>query len=144
MAARILVVEDDSLIREVLEMALLGEGYIVDTAGDGVSAVEYLSSETPDLVVLDLALPLIDGFQVCQVIRRQSATASVPVLVVSALASTSAIRAAYRAGADAYLDKPFDLSEFLANVQSLLESGARRRAPSEGGQHYRVSSPVRD
>ncbi len=144
MAARILVVEDDTLIREVLEMALLGEGYVVDTAGDGISAVEYLSTETPDLVVLDLALPLIDGFQVCQVIRRQSATASVPVLVVSALASATAIRAAYRAGADVYLDKPFDLSEFLANVETLLKSRARSPAPSGGGQQYRVSSPVRD
>ncbi len=144
MAARILVVEDDSLIREVLEMALLGEGYVVDTAGDGISAVEYLSTETPDLVVLDLALPLIDGFQVCQVIRRQSATASVPVLVVSALASATAIRAAYRAGADVYLDKPFDLTEFLANVESLLRSRVRSRAPSDGGQQYRVSSRVRD
>jgi DNA-binding response OmpR family regulator len=144
MAERILVVEDDSLIREVLEMALRGEGYVVDTAGDGISAVEYLSTETPDLVVLDLALPLIDGFQVCQVIRRQSATASVPVLVVSALASASAIQSAYRAGADVYLDKPFDLSEFLANVETLLQSRARAHAPREGGQHYRVSSPVRD
>ncbi len=144
MAARILVVEDDSLIREVLEMALLGEGYVVDTAGDGISAVEYLSTETPDLVVLDLALPLIDGFQVCQVIRRQSATASVPVLVVSALASASAIRAAYRAGADVYLDKPFDVSELLDNVQKLLQSRARSRATSGGGQQYPVRFPVRD
>jgi DNA-binding response OmpR family regulator len=143
MAARILVVEDDCLIREVLEMALLGEGYVVETVGDGISAIEYLSTETPDLVVLDLALPLVDGFQVCQVIRRQSATTSVPVLVVSALASSSAIRAAYRAGADAYLDKPFDLSEFLANVQALLASRARPRAPVSDRQ-YKVSSPARD
>jgi DNA-binding response OmpR family regulator len=142
MAARILVVEDDCLIREVLELALRGEGYVVDTTGDGTSAVEYLSTETPDLVVLDLALPLIDGFQVCQVIRRQSATASVPVLVVSALASASAIRAAYRAGADAYLDKPFDLSEFLAHVETLLKSGARPRTISE--EPARISSRARD
>lgn len=142
MAARILVVEDDCLIREVLEMALRGEGYTVDTAGDGVSVVEYLSTETPDLVVLDLALPLIDGFQVCQVIRRQSATASVPILVVSALASASAIRAAYRAGADVYLDKPFDLSDLLANVQALLKSRARPRALSEGSAG--LSSRARD
>jgi DNA-binding response OmpR family regulator len=142
MAARILVVEDDYLIREVLEMALRGEGYVVDAVGDGISAVEYLSTERPDLAVLDLALPYIDGFHICQVIRRQSATATMPIVVVSALASASAIRAAHRAGADVYLDKPFDIPDFLTNVQTLLESRPLSHAISDGPA--RLSSRARD
>jgi two-component system response regulator RpaA len=130
MSARILVVEDDTLIREVISTALGDEGYAVDVAEDGAVAVDYLATKTPDLVVLDLALPAMDGFQVCQAIRRQESTAEIPVLVVSAMASTNIVKAAYRAGADAYIDKPFDLTDFLRNVQSLLDSRHESRQAS--------------
>jgi two-component system response regulator MprA len=128
MPARILVVEDDYLIREVLNTALSDEGYTVDVAEDGMSAVDYLAERRPDLVVLDLALPRVDGLRVCEIVREQPSTSDVPVLVVSAMASASVVQAAYRAGANAYLDKPFDLSDFLSNVQSLLHADERSLA----------------
>jgi DNA-binding response OmpR family regulator len=126
MHARILVVEDDCFIREVIRTALLEEGYLVDVAEDGAIAVDYLASRTPDLVVLDLALPRVGGLRVCEILRGQTSTANVPVLVVSATAGASAARAAYQVGANVYLDKPFDLAEFLGNVGDLLRSSESR------------------
>jgi two-component system, OmpR family, response regulator RpaA len=138
MSARILVVEDDYLIREVIRTALQDEGYDVEVAEDGAIAMQYISSHAPDLVVLDLALPVISGLRVCEAIRSQASTAKVPILVVSAMASVSAVRSAYRAGANVYLDKPFDLSVLLDNVETLLNSDGH--SVSGGDEPYFSSS----
>ncbi len=121
-AQRILVVEDDRLIREVIATTLAGEGYNVDVAVDGAQAWDYLAERQPHLVVLDLALPRLDGLALCRRLRSQPATAKLPVLVVSAMTGSATVQSAFDAGADAFLDKPFDLAEFLEQVRALAAS----------------------
>jgi two-component system response regulator RpaA len=123
MSARVLVVEDDRFIREVVATALGVEGYSVDVAEDGEQAWNYLSRHSPQLVVLDLALPSMDGLTVCRKLRAREALTHTPVLVVSALTGRSTVRAALEAGADAFLDKPFDLADLIAKVQALIAAG---------------------
>ncbi len=120
---RVLVVEDDRLIREVIATTLADEGYSVDVVEDGAQAWAYLAERRPHLVVLDLALPRLDGLTLCRRLRSQPATAGLPVLVVSAMTGSATVQSAFDAGADAFLDKPFDLSELLDQVRTLAGGG---------------------
>ncbi len=130
MPDRILVVEDDRFIREIVATALTVEGYSVDVAEDGEQAWRYLSSQQPELVVLDIALPVIDGLTICRKLRARDDSGRTPVLVVSALTNRSIVRAALEAGADDFLDKPFDLSDLVGKVQALLGTARTARVDS--------------
>lgn len=123
--SRILVVEDEELIREMLLMALEGEGYVVVTASDGRSAVDYLkgnesnSSENNfDLVILDLMLPQINGLDICRFLRQQGNP--VPILMLSAKGSETDRVLGLEVGADDYLTKPFSVRELVARCRALL------------------------
>ena len=116
-APRILVVEDEQAIRELITLTLEVEGYQVFTAGNGMEAFERFSTEKPDLVVLDLMMPTISGLEVLQELRQGSA---VPVLIVSALASEDNRVRGLELGADDYLVKPFAPRELVARVHALL------------------------
>lgn len=144
MDSKILVVEDDCFIREVIETTLTDEGYSVDTAADGMLAWEYLTRSRPDLVVLDLALPRMDGLTICKKMRADQRLRTVPVLIASAMTSRSVIRAAIDAGANGFLDKPFDLCDFVDNVQRLLEGsldeeGFQPARRSDASKPFRTS-----
>ena len=115
--ARLLVVEDDPILLETLEYNLEAEGYRVLTASDGLAALETARKEPPDLVVLDVMLPGLDGFEVCRVLRRETA---VPILMLTARASETDRVVGLEVGADDYLTKPFSMREFLARVKALL------------------------
>jgi two-component system response regulator MprA len=120
---RLLVVDDDSRIAAALQRNLKYEGYEVDVASDGPAALRQAAVQPPDLVVLDVMLPGLDGVEVC---RRLRAASDVPVLMLTALdAITDRVRG-LDSGADDYLVKPFAPEELLARVRALL----RRRAPS--------------
>ena len=119
----ILVVDDDRAIREALERALTLEGYTVATAGDGAAGLEQGRATPPDLWILDLMMPAVDGLTVCRVLRAEGDRT--PVLMLTARTETSDRVAGLDAGADDYLPKPFDLDELLARVRALL----RRAAP---------------
>lgn len=115
--ARVLVVEDDPAIARVLALLLERSGFVVNQAENGLTAVDRFDREPPDLVLLDVALPDIDGWTVLRHIRGGSASA-VPVVVV-----TSHVQSRERSleeGADAFLSKPFDNSELVAQVDALL------------------------
>ena len=127
MLERILVVEDDRFIREVVTTALTVEGYVVDVAEDGDQAWRYLSSQKPELIVLDLALPRMDGLTICRNLRAREDSAHTPVLVVSAMTGRSVVQAALDAGANDFLDKPFDLGDLLERVEALIAAGRARR-----------------
>jgi DNA-binding response OmpR family regulator len=123
---RILVVEDDEDIVDVLRRTLRAEGYEVRAAGDGPEALEDLSDFAPDLVILDLGLPGMDGIEVCARIR-EGESAEVPVLMLTARADAEDRVAGLDTGADDYLVKPFDRAELLARIRALL-----RRHPPRG------------
>jgi DNA-binding response OmpR family regulator len=115
--SRILVVEDDLTLLETLEYNLAGEGYEVTTAADGLTALEVARQEQPDLIVLDLMLPRLDGFEVCRILRRET---SVPILMLTARADEVDRVVGLEVGADDYLTKPFSMREMLARVKALL------------------------
>jgi DNA-binding response OmpR family regulator len=119
---RVLVVEDDAEITDVLRRSLRNEGYEVRTAGDGVEALDQAQAFVPDLVVLDLGLPRLDGTEVCRQLRAEG---DVPILVLTARAETDDRVGGLDSGADDYLVKPFERRELLARIRALL----RRRPP---------------
>ncbi len=115
--SRVLVVEDDLTLLETLEYNLAGEGYEVITAADGLTALEAGREEDPDLIVLDLMLPGLDGFEVCRILRRET---SVPILMLTARTDEVDRIVGLEVGADDYLTKPFAMRELLARVKALL------------------------
>jgi two-component system response regulator MprA len=128
MKAHILVVDDDRRIAESLRRTLAYEGYGVDVALGGAAALRKALEHPPDLVILDIALPDIDGLEVCK--RLRTAGDQVPVLMLTARDAISDRVQGLDIGADDYLVKPVDLEELMAHVRALL----RRRAP----EHYEV------
>jgi two-component system KDP operon response regulator KdpE len=113
----ILVVDDEAQIRRALERALVARGYEVDAAADGVEALDHAAVCPPDLLVLDLNMPVLGGLEVTRQIRAWS---SVPILVLSVREDESDKIAALDSGADDYLTKPFGVGELLARVRALL------------------------
>lgn len=133
---RILVVDDDARLAASLRRALAYEGYAVDVAADGTRALGEARDRPPDLVVLDVMLPGIDGVEVC---RRLRAGSDVPILMLTARDGVSDRVTGLDAGADDYLAKPFAYDELLARVRALL----RRREPS-GREQLRCADLVMD
>jgi DNA-binding response OmpR family regulator len=119
---RVLVVEDDDAIAQVLQRSLRMEGYEVRIAGDGVAALDEAHAFLPDLVILDLGLPRLDGVEVAKTLRESD---DVPILVLTARDGVEARVEGLDAGADDYLVKPFERQELLARLRALL----RRRPP---------------
>ena len=131
MTARILVIEDEERICQFLKRGLTYENYVVDTAGDGKEGLEKARDEPPDLVLLDIMLPGIDGLEVC---RRLRAASDVPILMLTAKEAIEDKVAGLDAGADDYLVKPFSFDELLARVRALL-----RRAQPPQPQVFRFA-----
>jgi len=119
---RVLVVDDEEQIRRAVRMALRANGYEVIEAGDGETGLDLAAAERPDLIVLDLALPDMDGVDVCRRVREWS---QVPVIVVSAARDDDAKVYALDAGADDYVTKPFSVPELLARMRVALRRAAR-------------------
>ena len=119
---RVLVVEDDVEIADVLRRTLRQEGHEVRSAGDGVEALQLAEDFVPDLVILDLGLPKLDGVEVC---RRLRAESDAPILILTARTQTDDRVEGLDSGADDYLVKPFERKELLARMRALL----RRRPP---------------
>ena len=117
MREKILVVEDDAAIREALSYNLNREGYEVESAGDGTQAIKTARSSKPDLIVLDLMLPELDGFDVTRTLRKES---SVPILMLTARDDEIDRVLGLELGADDYLTKPFSMRELVARVKAML------------------------
>jgi two-component system response regulator MprA len=120
--SRVLVVDDDPEILSFLRRGLAFEGYVVDTASDGAEAIAKVREKEPDLIILDIMMPGIDGLEVSRRLRRGT---DVPILMLTAKGSTSDKVSGLDAGADDYLVKPFEFDELLARIRALL----RRRQP---------------
>jgi two-component system, OmpR family, response regulator MprA len=118
MATRLLVVDDDRAVRESLRRALTLEGYEVDLAEDGAAGLARVAGASPDAIVLDIAMPVVDGIEMCRRLRDDGA--SLPILMLTARESVTDRVAGLDAGADDYLVKPFALEELLARLRALL------------------------
>ena len=117
MGKKVLVVEDEPTLVETLEYNLTRQGYDVCTAADGLAALEVARRERPDLIVLDIMLPGLDGFEVCRILRREM---NVPILMLTAWTDEVDKVVGLEVGADDYLTKPFSMRELLARVKALL------------------------
>ena len=122
---KILVVDDESAILQTLRFNLERNGYSVATAGDGRTAIALASSERPDLIVMDIMLPVLDGIEACKEIRKSS---GVPIIMLTARDQEIDKVLALELGADDYVTKPFSLHEFLARIKARL----RRQNGAEG------------
>jgi DNA-binding response OmpR family regulator len=126
----VLVVDDEEAIAEAVRARLEAEGYRVVVAGDGPQAIQLHAEHRPDLVVLDLMLPGMDGLEVCKAIQR---TAWTPVLMLTARTEEADKVAGFAVGADDYLTKPFSLRELVVRVKAILRRIERMRAVREEG-----------
>ena len=122
--ARILAVEDEPDLVELIKCHLLRAGHLVATAGTGWDALEQIRRERPDLILLDLMLPDLDGFGVCEILRRDPATATIPIIIVSAWSSPDTRHLGLELGALDYLTKPFSPHDLVKRVNHFLEARA--------------------
>jgi DNA-binding response OmpR family regulator len=141
MKPTILVIEDDATTMDLVEMVLSREGYRPLIAFDGLQGLEIARSQAVDLIMLDLMLPGIDGFDVLCRLRADPRTANLPVLIVTVKSQPTDKRAAAKVGADAYLTKPYDIAEMLALIDSLLSE--KREKPTTRGPCAIVVGPRR-
>ena len=127
----IMVVDDQQAILELLKSTLESEGYDVGVADNGKSALDLLEEHTPDLVILDIMMPGLDGFQVLDLIRQRS---NVPVIMLTANREAATLRDTLTLGADDYVRKPFHRGELLARIRAKLRrAGPEVTMPPEGG-----------
>ncbi|TMC22197.1 MAG: response regulator transcription factor [Chloroflexi bacterium] len=120
MMKRILIVEDDDAVAEALTYNLKWNGYDVDAVTDGVSALKIIREDPPDLLILDVALPKMNGLDVCRQVRRTSSVATLPIIMLTARGNELDKEVGLDAGADDYVTKPFERRELLARVRALL------------------------
>jgi two-component system, OmpR family, response regulator MtrA len=126
---RVLIVEDDQSLRELVRLGLEGEGFQVFAAADGPSGLDMFEHERPDLVLLDIMLPGLDGFEVCRRIRQASLT---PIIMLTARSSTVDVVVGLESGADDYVTKPFEFPELVARIRSVLRRAAVVRPLAPG------------
>ena len=134
MAYRILLAEDEESLRELIELNLELEGYHVDSVLDGKAALEKTKQAHYNLAILDVMLPLLDGFAVCESIRLENQ--ELPIIFLTAKNTSSDRVLGLKLGADDYLAKPFNLEELLLRVQALIKRGLDRSAKSTEIQSY--------
>lgn len=127
--ASVLIVEDEESILLSLEFLLGKEGYAVQTARDGAAALHTLQMQPPDLVLLDVMLPLIDGFELCRLIRENPALLGTRIMLLTARGRETEIALGLTLGADAYLTKPFSTRDLMDKVRTLL-SGSNTPQPT--------------
>lgn len=121
MTAKILTVDDEPDVLELIRFHLARAGHEIVQAANGRQAIELIEQEHPDLILLDLMLPDIDGFGVCEILRRNPETASLPILIVSAWGTPDAKMLGLELGALDYITKPFSPKELVRAVERLLE-----------------------
>lgn len=127
MCAHVLVAEDDAMQAELIRRSLLAEGHTATVVHDGSAALDAVRRDRPDLVVLDLMLPVIDGFGVCRVLRQGD---DIPVLMLTARAAEEDVLLGLELGADDYMTKPYSPRELMARIRTVLRRSGRVAADS--------------
>jgi two-component system phosphate regulon response regulator PhoB len=128
---KILVVDDEPEAVELVEFNLKQSGYVVATAADGSEALKKARSQSPDLIVLDVMLPEMDGFEICKSLRLDSTTAKIPIIMLTAKAAEIDRVLGLELGADDYLTKPFSPRELLLRIKKLLSRGTTGEKPRD-------------
>jgi CheY-like chemotaxis protein len=118
--AKILVADDDEMSRRLLEAVLTPKGYEVILAKDGIEALNIALTQAPDLIILDIMMPGMDGYRALNKIKEDDSTANIPVLMITAVGYDYNIKLANQLGASGYITKPIDLAEVRSTVASLL------------------------
>ncbi len=131
MKQRILVVDDEPDVLELVEYNLSGAGFSVITASDGAEALAKIRTHQPDLVILDVMMPEMDGTELCKLLRRDPATADIPIILLTARAGEIDRVLGFELGADDYVTKPFSPRELVLRVKSLLRRGQISEEKSE-------------
>ncbi len=116
----VLVVDDEDMTRKLLRLMLERDGFAIIEAEDGLEALQIIEKSPPDIVILDVMMPNMDGFTMCQTLRGQPETADLPVIMLSARTQIEAVRAGLQAGADRYMTKPISKPELLQTIQELI------------------------
>lgn len=129
---KVLLVEDDVQIQELVQFSLEKEGFVVLPAADGEQGLDLAKREKPDLIILDLTLPLIDGYDVCKILRAQKDTAGIPIIILSARTDVADKVIGLELGADDYITKPFSPRELSARIKARLREGQRKNELSNG------------
>lgn len=124
MSLKVLVVDDEEMTRNLLRLMLSRSHYVVLEAGGGYEALDMVQEHKPDLVILDLMMPDLDGFSVCERLRKQPETANVPIFILSARADHETVTRGLELGATKYLTKPVGYKELLAHIQDVFASEA--------------------
>lgn len=138
MPRKILAVDDEKHIVRLVQVNLERQGYEVITAYDGKEALQKVEEERPDLIVLDVMMPYMDGFEVLQNLRRNPSTRDIPVIMLTAKAQDADVFRGWQSGVDCYLTKPFNPMELVSFVQRIFKS--LDDAGSGGGKVYDVST----
>jgi len=133
---RLLVVDDEQSIVDFIRLGMRYEGFLVDQAGDGYIALDLAQRLQPDLIILDIMLPIMDGLEVCRRLRQSEATANIPILMLTAKDEVRDRVTGLESGADDYLTKPFSFDELLARVRALLRR--QQRIVAAGGPGGRI------
>jgi DNA-binding response OmpR family regulator len=144
MPTRILVVEDDPDIAQLVVRYLDKAGFTTEIASSGRDALQVVGVRPPDLLVLDLMLPQIDGLEVCRMLRAGAATSALPIIMLTARAEESERIVGLELGADDYLAKPFSPGELVARVRALLRRAQRGATPADVGRLFRYGPIVID
>ena len=126
--SRILVVDDQAGNRDSMEMFLQGEGYITDGADSGKGALNSIAARLPDLILLDVGMPDMDGYEVATLLKSNSDTADIPIIMITANTGRAARLVGLHAGAEDYLTKPVDPSELALKVRNLLRLRANAQS----------------
>jgi CheY-like chemotaxis protein len=128
---KILLVEDNEMNRDMLSRRLRRKGYVVAMALDGQSALEMSQTEAPDLILMDIGLPVFDGWEATRRLKADPATRHIPVIALTALAMSSDREKALEIGCDDYESKPIELPRLLAKIEGLLNTGVTAAASTE-------------
>ncbi len=122
MKPKILLVDDSNTVLMMMSMTLTASGYQVVTATDGEEGVAKAASEKPDLILLDIVMPKMNGIEACRMIRARPATAHIPIIMVTTRSESKNVEASFSNGCNDYVNKPINKSELLAKVRKLLSS----------------------
>ncbi|HBB67478.1 MAG TPA: two-component system response regulator [Elusimicrobia bacterium] len=120
MERKILIVEDEDVIARVLRIRLEALGYIVAVAGDGEEGLELVKKEKPDLAIIDIGLPRIDGNTLCELIRAEAATKGTKIIILTGKRLVGDMETAFQSGADIYMSKPYEWQRLLDHIKKLL------------------------
>jgi DNA-binding response OmpR family regulator len=120
-ATKVMVIDDEKSLAELLEVNLQFEGFSVTKASSGVEGLNIIENDHPDIIILDVRMPGLDGFEVCQRLKKNDETRHIPVVMVSAYAQEADIQKGLDAGAAAYIKKPFDVLHVVETIRKILK-----------------------